>query len=86
MEKLLKVKKVKFNPGDIVLACTDGLLNARNIRGEMFGKDRISQSIVENLGFPAEKMSQFLYDQLLDFTSKELEDDVSVVIMKYLTK
>ena len=52
----------------------------------MFGKDRISQSIVENLGFPAEKMSQFLYDQLLDFTSKELEDDVSVVIMKYLTK
>lgn len=86
IEKLLKVKKVKFNPGDIVLACTDGLLNAKNIRGEMFGKDRISQSIVENLGFPAEKMSQFLYDQLLDFTSKELEDDVSVVIMKYLTK
>lgn len=86
IEKLLKVKKVKLNPGDIVLACTDGLLNAKNIRGEKFGKDRIQQSIIENLGFPAEKMTQFMYDQLLDFTSKELEDDVSVVTMKYISK
>ena len=86
IEKLIKVKKVKLNPGDIVLACTDGLLNAKNIRGEKFGKDRIQQSIVENLFYPAEKMSQFLHDQLLDFTSKELEDDVSVVTIKYLSK
>ena len=86
IEKLIKVKKVKLNPGDIVLACTDGLLNAKNIRGEKFGKDRIQQSIVENLFYPADKMSQFLHDQLLDFTSKELEDDVSVVTIKYLSK
>jgi hypothetical protein len=31
-------------------------------------------------------MSQLLHDQLLDFTSKELEDDVSVVTIKYLSK
>ena len=86
IEKLIKVKKVKLNPGDIVLACTDGLLNAKNVRGEKFGRDRIQQSIVENLVYPADKMSKFLYDQLLDFTSKELEDDVSVVTIKYLAK
>ena len=86
IEKLVKVKKLKLNPGDIVLACTDGLLNAKNIRGEKFGKDRVQQSVVENLGFPAEKMSQFVYDQLLDFTSKELEDDISVLTIKYLSK
>ena len=86
IEKLVKVKKIKLNPGDILLACTDGLLNAKNIRGEFFGKDRVQYSITENLSFPAEKMSQFLYDQLLDFTSKELEDDVSVLTIKYLSK
>ena len=86
IEKLIKVKKVKLNPGDIVLACTDGLLNAKNVRGEKFGRDRIQLSIVENLVYPADKMSKFLYDQLLDFTSKELEDDVSVVTIKYLAK
>ena len=86
IEKLVKVKKIKLNPGDILLACTDGLLNAKNIRGEFFGKDRVQYSITENLSFPAEKMSQFLYDQLLDFTSKELEDDVSVLTIKYISK
>ena len=86
IEKLVKVKKLKLNPGDIILACTDGLFNAKNIRGEKFGKDRVQQSVVENLGFPAEKMSQFVYDQLLDFTSKELEDDISVLTIKCLSK
>ena len=31
-------------------------------------------------------MSQFVYDQLLDFTSKELEDDIGVLTIKCLSK
>ena len=86
IEKLIKVKKIKLNPGDIIFACTAGLLNSKNIRGERFGKDRVQQSIIENLGFPAEKMSQFAYNQLLEFTSKELEDDISVLTIKFISK
>ena len=86
VEKLVKVRKVKMNPGDIILTCTDGLLEAKSIRGEKFGKDRVQRSMMTNLTFPSDKMSQFVCHELSEFTSKELEDDVSVVVIKYLDK
>ncbi len=86
VDKLVKVRKVKLNPGDMILTCTDGLLEGKSIRGEKFGKDRVQRSIIDNLSFPSDKMSQFLCQELSDFTSKELEDDVSVVVLKYLEK
>jgi serine phosphatase RsbU (regulator of sigma subunit) len=84
--KLVKVKKVKLTPGDVVLCCTDGLINTSSIRNEPFGKARIQGSIVNNLGYPASRMCQFLYQEVMDFTSKELEDDLSIVIIKVLGK
>ena len=86
VDRLLKVKKVKLNEGDIIMTCTDGLLEAKSIRGEAFGKDRASKCVIENIPFPAEKVSQFVYDEMIAFTSKELEDDVTVLTMKYLSK
>lgn len=86
IDKLLRVKKVKLNPGDIILACTDGLIDSQSLRGEQFGKGRIQQTILENLNYPASKISQFLFTALQEFTSKELEDDVTIVTMKCLAK
>lgn len=86
IEKLVKVKKVTLNPGDVLLACTDGLLSSKSIRGDTFGRDRIQRSIIENLGFPASKMVQFLHKEQLDFISRELDDDVSIVAIKCLSK
>ncbi|HOE07997.1 MAG TPA: PP2C family protein-serine/threonine phosphatase [Treponemataceae bacterium] len=86
IDKLLKVKKVKLNPGDIIFGCTDGLIESKSLRGESFGKERIQKSIMENLAYPADRMAQFMHRSLLEFTSKELEDDVSVLAIKYLSK
>ena len=84
VSKILKVKKVKLNPGDIIVACTDGLIDSESLRGEPFGKDRVQKSIHENMAYPADKMAKFLHAELLEFTSKELEDDLSVIAVKYL--
>ncbi len=84
VSSLIKVKKVKLAPGDIVLSCTDGLIETKSLRGEQFGRSRIQSSIVENLSYPAGKMAKFTYDSLADFTSKAIEDDVTILILKYL--
>ena len=75
---------MKLNPGDIVLACTDGLLNAKNVRGEKFGKERIQRYMIANAMYPAHRMAQFEYDELVKFMSHEMQDEVSVLVMKYL--
>ncbi|MBR0030992.1 MAG: serine/threonine-protein phosphatase [Treponema sp.] len=80
----IKVKKVKLNHGDILLTCTDGLIDAHSLRGEQFGKDRVQKALTENSMLTSEKISEIIYGNLVDFVSKELEDDISIFILKYL--
>ena len=80
----IKVKKVKLNPGDILFACTDGMLDSKSLRGEPFGKDRLQKSIIENTQMNAQNMISSSYNALLEFLSKELDDDVSIFTLKML--
>ena len=80
----IKVKKVKLNPGDILFACTDGVLDSKSLRGEAFGKDRLQKSIIENTQMNAQNMISASYNTLLDFLTKELDDDVSIFTLKML--
>ena len=83
ISNLIRVKKVKLSANDIVLACTDGLIEARSLRGETFGKTRVQSQMLENSSFPADKMAQFTYENLVQFSSRALEDDITVLILKY---
>lgn len=83
---LIKVKKLQLNPGDIVVTCSDGLIDCQSLRGERFGKDRVQKAITENAMYDAFKMSQFIFDSLTNFVSKGLDDDVSILVLKCLAK
>lgn len=82
----LTVKKVKLSPNDIVMSCTDGLIETRSLHGDVFGKERAYAGLLENSGFSADKMAQFTYESLIEFTSKELDNDITILIIKYLGK
>jgi hypothetical protein len=84
LEKYLHVKKVKLSAGDIAMICTDGLIESKSLRGEQFGKNRAQASLLENSRFPADKMAQFTYDSLVHFTSRALDDDITILVFKYL--
>lgn len=86
ISNIVKVKKIKLNKGDIVLACTDGLLDSESLRGEMYGKDRVQKLILDNKTFDSTRLVQFLVDDMLEFTSKDLQDDVTAVAIKMLDK
>ena len=79
----LSVKTTKLSHGDIILACTDGLVQSHSLRGEQFGKERVQQALLDNSTYPAQRMAQFTFDGLLKFMSKEMEDDVSILVLKY---
>ena len=79
----ISVKTTKLSRGDIILACTDGLVQSHSLRGEQFGKERIQQCVLDNSTYPAQRMAQFTFDSLTKFMSKEMEDDVSILVLKY---
>ena len=82
ISKYAKVKKIKLNPGDVIFACTDGLIESQSLRGESFGKARLQKSIMDNLSYSSNKITQFTYENLRDFTSKEQEADITCLAMK----
>ena len=81
---LIKVKKVQLAAGDMLVAVSDGVIGAKSVRGEQFGKNRIQQVVLENMQYSAEKICSFLGEAVKAFTVNELEDDVSAVVLKIL--
>lgn len=79
----ISVKTTKLNRGDIIVACTDGVIQSHSLRGEQFGKERLQQAVLDNSTYPAQRMAQFTFDGLRKFMSKEMEDDVSLLVIKY---
>lgn len=82
----IKVKKIALNPGDIIVTCSDGLIDSKSLRGETYGKDRIQKSIIDNIIQPADKIAKAMHDECLSFLAKGLDDDVSVLVLKYLSE
>lgn len=83
---LLKVKQIKLNAGDVIAISTAGLINSHSLRGEQYGKDRIKKSMTDNYMYSGMRMCSFLFDDLKRFMAKELDDDITVMMIRYLDK
>jgi serine phosphatase RsbU (regulator of sigma subunit) len=78
-----------LEPGDSLLLYSDGLVEAHNAQGEMFGFPHLREVLVEYLAgkktTPAsgEGLIEFLKRKLAEFTGSgwEQEDDVTLVVM-----
>ena len=73
----------KIIPGQIIMMGTDGIWEAQNPQGEMFGKERFKDIIRENAGQPAKDITQAVITEVDHFCHPlEKADDVTLVITK----
>jgi predicted ester cyclase len=76
-------KEVSLREGEIVLFYSDGLVEAHDPKGEMFGFPRLRRLVAEHA---AEEISlvDFLMDELRSFTGDgwEQEDDIALVTLR----
>ena len=76
-------KRLALKTGDRFLLYTDGLVEARNGAGEMFGEERLNQSLTATAAFPAEAaVAQIL--AAVERWSAEQDDDRTVLVCDYL--
>jgi len=69
--------------GQIIAVGTDGIWEAVNRAGEMFGKERLRNIIRSNADADAAQILNAVYDQLNEFTlGRKTEDDITLVIIK----
>ena len=75
--------KTALNKGQIIFLSTDGVWEAFNRKGEMFGKERIYDTIRKNSSLSANEIINIMLDSLKGFQQgAPIEDDITLVVIK----
>ena len=70
-------------PGDKFVFFSDGILDARNEAGELFGRSRVEEIVAKSDGISAEDLVNSLFDAVAEHASGvETFDDQTVVVIK----
>ncbi|MBI5207770.1 MAG: SpoIIE family protein phosphatase [Candidatus Firestonebacteria bacterium] len=76
-------KKIQINKGDIIALYTDGVVEARNEKNELFGEDRFIQLIKENNHLSSQQLIEKTYQEVKKFIGKcSQQDDITLIIVK----
>lgn len=76
-------RQMTLDPGDILLLYTDGITEARNEAGEMYGEDRLCQLVRENAHLSAQELLDHVYETAREWGRNVVQyDDVTAVVMK----
>jgi serine phosphatase RsbU (regulator of sigma subunit) len=79
-------RSVHLKPGDALILYTDGITEARNPQGEMFGFSRMARSLSDAPDRTAESLCATLMQAHGTFaTSSDQEDDISLVILVHIS-
>jgi phosphoserine phosphatase RsbU/P len=75
--------EVTLQPGDLLLAYTDGLVEPENSYEEEFGEGRLLETARRAASFPPEELAAEIYRSVNEWTgSPELQDDMTLVVGK----
>ena len=74
---------VPFDPNDVVLLYSDGITEARNAAGELFGLDRIITHVERNAGLPPSLLADSIRQAVSAFAGPgRLNDDLTSVAIR----
>lgn len=74
-----------WTPGSVIIVGTDGIRETYNKAGEMFGLDRLRESLRNNAIESAETIQDSVVKDLRTFQGDALQqDDITLVVIKLL--
>jgi phosphoserine phosphatase RsbU/P len=75
--------ELKLESGDLLVAFTDGLVEARNPGNEEYGEERLISAIIEHCELSAANVEKNILRSVREWTSDaEQEDDLTLVVVK----
>lgn len=75
---------VSLDPGDLVVVCSDGVTEARNVDGEEFGRDRLVDVLRAAHGGKPDAVLGHLIAAVKQFAAGAAQsDDITVLVLRY---
>ncbi|MBI2841928.1 MAG: GAF domain-containing protein [Armatimonadetes bacterium] len=76
-------KRVRLDPGSVLVLFTDGVVDSANIRGK-FGIDEMEEIVRSDALKPAQELADNIYIRLLELTGSGAQDDAALVVLKVM--
>ncbi len=79
--EFLEDTTVEMQPQDIMLLFSDGITEAENAEGEMFGQERLQGLLARHAALPADRIVSTIMDEVRSFCAEQT-DDMSIVVAR----
>ena len=74
----------ELRPGELLLAYTDGMTEALDVSGEMFGATRLAHALAEERDLSTAEVATDLLERIHSFAGTDLpQDDLSLLALRY---
>jgi phosphoserine phosphatase RsbU/P len=74
---------IRFDPGQVLVLYTDGIVEGENAEGEDYGRERFAKSVLRGIHLPAKDLINHIRKGIADFTERKfLDDDGTLFIVK----
>jgi len=81
----IEERELLINPGDVLLFFTDGVTEATNASGELFGTNHLTKLLEDHQDESAEKIAQVIHNAINHFTgSTPQSDDLTILVLRRL--
>jgi sigma-B regulation protein RsbU (phosphoserine phosphatase) len=78
-------REVNLEPGDKLILFTDGLVEARNERKEMFTRERLQEAVLKYHDLPAQPFVDAIIADLKAYCGKQsLQDDITMFVLEIM--
>jgi sigma-B regulation protein RsbU (phosphoserine phosphatase) len=81
IEKHVEDQSLELAAGDVVLLYTDGVTEAANAQGEMFGHDRLRQALTRNAAAPVDNIVQSVLREVTSHMARH-DDDLTLLVLR----
>lgn len=76
-------KEIKLETGDVIIFYTDGVTEAVNDEGELFGERRVYRLVMDNENLSAEELVGKIKESVMNFTKGQSQfDDITLMVLK----
>lgn len=84
ISKIIKEDQIPMEKGDFIVLYSDGIIEAKNLQGEMFGVNRLKEAVEKYAGVsaPDELFSRISKDFAFFVGEQVQEDDITLIAMR----
>jgi sigma-B regulation protein RsbU (phosphoserine phosphatase) len=75
-------RRIRLDPGSTLIAFTDGVTEAQNAQGELFGEARLEQLLSAIHGEPVDEIRRRILDEVNEYRESKDQDDVTFLALR----